>query len=70
MKADELTGLDEYRYNGKQEYLKNQLIRLVKSHKENCHNHDCNISLFAFLDIAKQAGIYHLLTDEEIGLFC
>jgi len=49
------------------EYLKQQLIRLIKDHRKTCDKSDCNISLSAFLTIAKLAGL--VLSEEEKKLF-
>jgi hypothetical protein len=46
-----------------EQFLKENLLKLVKEHKDNCHSSECSISLFHIRKLAEKAGI--TFTDDE-----
>ena len=53
-------------YQTYEESLKDNLLNLVKDHRQHC-NANCNISLFQIYKLAQKAGI--IFTEEERELF-
>jgi len=50
-----------------EEVLKENLIKLVKEHKDHCNTPDCGISLMFVLKLAEKAGLK--FTDLEKRIF-
>lgn len=48
-------------------HLKENLINLVKHHKDNCHDCDCGVSLYYARKLAEKAGV--TFTDDEKRYF-
>lgn len=67
-KMTKFTNTDEIiTKNDELSFLKENLIKLVKNHKNTCHNTDCGISLFYIRKLAEKAGI--VFTNEEKRYF-
>ena len=50
-----------------EDILKENIIRLVKEHKDHCHTPDCGISLMYVRRLAEKAGLK--FTEEEKKYF-
>lgn len=46
---------------------KNNILRLVQHHKENCNSCDCGVALWLVKRLAQRAGI--TFTNDELELF-
>ena len=53
--------------NDRNESMKANIIKLVKDHKDHCHDSECGISLFLVKKLVEKAGF--TLTDDEKRYF-
>jgi hypothetical protein len=63
----DLQELAKIRQEQEDRILKENLIGLVKHHKEHCDGPDCSISLFRVLTVAEKSGLK--FTEEEKKYF-
>lgn len=49
------------------QHLKENVIKLVKDHKDHCHDSECGVSLYYVRKLAEKAGV--IFTDDEKRYF-